>query len=134
MILLLQCIVSFYSIIILLYLMFYRVSMQICGYDAFVIVFFSFTCMILYHIMILVSSLSLSIDPLYQLFTCMIQLIILALWLAESLGSNYKSITWNLFRMLRGFDHYQDHIYKCDTPVLSMVKQNQKADSSSLKK
>jgi hypothetical protein len=42
--------------------------------------------MILYHIMILVSSLSSLIDAPYQLFACMecmIQLMILALWLAS---------------------------------------------------
>jgi hypothetical protein len=87
MILLPQCIVSSCIIIVLLYLMFYRISMQICGYDTFVIVLSSFTCydIVSYHIMILVLSLSSLIDTLYQLFAymkCMIQLMILALWLA----------------------------------------------------
>jgi hypothetical protein len=65
--------------------MFYRISIQICGYNAFVIALSSLCAMILYHIMILVSSLSSLIDAPYQLFTCIkyiIQLMILSLWLA----------------------------------------------------
>jgi hypothetical protein len=75
MILLPQCIVSSYSIIVLLYSIFYTISMQICGYDAFVIALSSFTCYntVSYYDTCLI---------FFACIKCMIQLMILALWLS----------------------------------------------------